>query len=209
MKLARSFRAIASAMQRTTAPLATLRFVIRKFAESVRIFGVAGTLGRIISFIRSGRLVALFAHRRATLLSTVTNENQDILTSFYPGNTGRPASALMQPRVLIVAEMSIPQCKKYRVIQKVELFSRIGIEAIAVDWTYFDEARTLLQTHSIAIFYRVPAVPEAILLIREAKRLGVHTFWEVDDLVFDPEGYLSNKTLKPLHRRTEKASLKG
>jgi len=209
MKLARSFRAIASAMQRTTAPLATLRFVIRKFAESVRIFGVAGTLGRIISFIRSGRLVALFAHRRATLLSTVTNENQDILTSFYPGNTGRPASALMQPRVLIVAEMSIPQCKKYRVIQKVELFSRIGIEAIAVDWTYFDEARTLLQTHSIAIFYRVPAVPEAILLIREAKRLGVHTFWEVDDLVFDPEGYLSNKNLETLAPADRKGVLEG
>ncbi|WP_165401914.1 glycosyltransferase [Phyllobacterium myrsinacearum] len=189
--------------------MATLRFVIRKFAESVRIFGVAGTFGRIISFTRSGRLTALFTSRRATLLSTVTDENKNILASFYPGSSVRPAPALMPPRVLIVAEMSIPQCKKYRVTQKAELLRGIGIEAAVVDWTHFDRARTLLQTHSIVIFYRVPAVPEAILLIKEAKRLGVHTFWEVDDLVFDPEGYLSNKNLETLASADRKGVLEG
>ncbi len=209
MKPIRPLSVIASAIRRTKAPLGTLRFVIRKFAESIRIFGLSRTFGRIVAFVRSGKFVALFANRRATLLSTVTNENKHRLSSFYPGETHRPASEFMTPRVLIVAEMSIPQCKKYRVTQKAELFSKIGIEASVVDWTHSDEARTLLQTHSIVIFYRVPAVPEAILLIKEAKRLGIHTFWEVDDLIFDPEGYLSNKNIETLSPGDRKGVLEG
>ncbi|UXN60022.1 glycosyltransferase [Phyllobacterium zundukense] len=99
---------------------------------------------------------------------------------------------------MIVAEMSIPQCKKYRVDQKAELFGKIGVATKIIDWTHLDEVRTLLQTYPVVIFYRVPATPEVILIIQEARRLGVHTFWEVDDLVFDPDGYLSNKNLDRL-----------
>lgn len=115
----------------------------------------------------------------------------------------------MVQRVLIVAEMSIPQCKKYRVDQKAELFSELGIETKIVDWTRFDEVRTQLQIHPIVIFYRVPAVPEVILLMEESRRLGLHTLWEVDDLIFDPEGYLSNKNLDRLDSKSRNGLLVG
>lgn len=174
------------------------RFAIRKFVESVRIFGVTKTISRIFAFARSGKLRALIRSRRTFLLSSVNDRNRDTLSSFYPRTQSRLAADFMVPRVLIVAEMSIPQCKKYRVTQKAELFGKIGIKTRIVNWTHLDEVRTLLQSHPVVIFYRVPATPAVILLIQEAKRLCVHTFWEVDDLVFDPDGYLSNRNLDSL-----------
>ncbi|CAN7469794.1 glycosyltransferase [Phyllobacterium sp. LjRoot231] len=175
-----------------------LPFATRKLVESVRIFGVKKTTSRILTFARSGKLQALIGNRRTSLLSMVNDENRDSLSSFYPRTQSRLAADFMVPRVLIVAEMSIPQCKKYRVDQKAELFGKVGVKTKIVDWTHLGEVRTLLQNYPVVIFYRVPATPEVILTIQEAKRLGVHTFWEVDDLVFDPDGYLSNKNLDRL-----------
>ncbi|WP_271899489.1 glycosyltransferase [Candidatus Phyllobacterium onerii] len=205
-----SFKRALSAFVRKTQSLnETLPFATRKLVESVRVFGLTKTVSRIFTFARSGKLPALIGNRRTFLLSTINDKNSDALTSFYPRTQSRLAATFMTPRVLIVAELSIPQCKKYRVTQKAELFGKIGIETEIVDWTHLDTVRTLLQTYPVVIFYRVPATPEIILIIQEAKRLGVHTFWEVDDLVFDPDGYLSNRNLERLNPEIRAGVISG
>lgn len=205
-----SFKGALSAFVRKTQSLIeTLPFATRKLVESVRVFGLTKTVSRIFAFARSGKLSGLIGNRRTFLLSTINDKNRDALASFYPRIQSRPAATFMTPRVLIVAEMSIPQCKKYRVDQKAELFGKIGVTTKIVDWTHLNEVLSLLQTHPVVIFYRVPATPEVILIIREAKRLGVHTFWEVDDLVFDPDGYLSNKNLDRLNPEIRAGVISG
>jgi len=202
-------RALSAFVRKTQSLIDTLPFAARKLVESVRVFGLTKTISRILTFARSGKLRALIGNRRTFLLSTVNDKNRDALSSFYPSTQSRSAATFMTPRVLIVAEMSIPQCKKYRVTQKGELFGKIGIKTKIVDWTHLDEVRALLQTHPVVIFYRVPATPEVILLIQEAKRLGIHTFWEVDDLVFDPDGYLSNRNLDRLNPEIRAGVISG
>ncbi|WP_440809292.1 glycosyltransferase [Phyllobacterium sp. 22552] len=186
-----------------------LHFAGRKLLESVRIFGIRKTLLRIFGFAINGTLWSLIAKRRASLLSSATDESKAALSTFYPVSEGPSASEFMTRRVLIVAEMSIPQCKKYRVDQKAELFAELDIETKIVNWTDFDKVRNLLQSYPIVIFYRVPAVPDVILLANECKRLGIRTFWEVDDLIFDPEGYSSNTNLQRLDSHSRNSLLDG
>ncbi|MDQ7084917.1 MAG: hypothetical protein Q9M36_08270 [Sulfurovum sp.] len=54
--------------------------------------------------------------------------------------------------VLIIAELSISQCTKYRVMQKVEMLEVLGYRANVVSWTDFHQARNLLQTSAMVFF---------------------------------------------------------
>ena len=100
--------------------------------------------------------------------------------------------------MLIVAELSLPQCAKYRVWQKQEQFRRLGVPCTVVEWQRTADALSMLQTHTLAIFYRVPGFPAALEIIAEAARVGVETIWEVDDLIFDAALYSSNANLTDL-----------
>ncbi|MBU9486474.1 glycosyltransferase [Burkholderia multivorans] len=123
--------------------------------------------------------------------------------------TARPALGNLALRVLIIAETSIPQCLKYRVTQKQQMIEALGIDCTVVSWTDAETARSLLQTHSVAIFYRVPGFPPQLQLINEAKKLGIRTYWEVDDLIFDAEKYLRNSNLDKVDAETRRGVLAG
>jgi len=113
------------------------------------------------------------------------------------------------PRVLIIAELSIPQCRKYRVDQKRELLRRLGYDSTALDWHDEGRCKSALATHSLVIFYRVPAVDSILRCIEQAKARGLKTFWEVDDLIFDPNAYLENTSLKVLTPELQLSVLSG
>ncbi|WP_177186365.1 glycosyltransferase [Nitrosomonas sp. Nm166] len=101
-------------------------------------------------------------------------------------------------RVLIVAELSLVQCRKYRVTQKVELLSLLGYQSTILPWTDYMSCRNALQTHGMVIFYRTPATPELKKLITEARRLGIISLFDIDDLVFDLEEYRRNSNVQKL-----------
>ena len=134
-------------------------------------------------------------------------------TAPLPAAYSRPVSMVadrtLAPRVLIIAETSIPQCLKYRVVQKQEAFRRLGIDCTWLSWTDAVSCRALLQTCSHAIFYRVPAHQAVLGLIDEAKRLGVTTAWETDDLIFDDTVMRESRALARLDRKTVASLLEG
>ena len=89
-------------------------------------------------------------------------------------------------RVLIVGDFFLPQCIRYRIEQKLEQLSKAGFTATAVSWTLPDKITQELAFHDVVIFYRVPAVPDVVQAIIQARALGKLTFYEIDDLIFDP-----------------------
>jgi glycosyltransferase involved in cell wall biosynthesis len=112
-------------------------------------------------------------------------------------------------KILIIAELSIPQCKKYRVDQKVEMLASLGYSATVVSWTDAALCRQFLQTHGLAIFYRTPGFANVMALISEAKRLGVPVFFDIDDLIFDKKLLLKNKNLTHLTKEDYEGVLSG
>jgi glycosyltransferase involved in cell wall biosynthesis len=111
--------------------------------------------------------------------------------------------------VLIVAELSIPQCRYYRVEQKVTMFGYLGQPARVVSWTDPNQAFTLLQTSTLVILYRTPATREMRAFVDEAHRLGIPVVFDIDDLVFDVEAYSLNSNLRKLPAAEQKDLLAG
>lgn len=101
------------------------------------------------------------------------------------------ASPRSRLRIAIVAEMSIPACRQYRVYHKVENLERLGCSVAVVNWWHFEECREAIQLADAVIFYRVGLQPLTMRLFSETARLGIPTFFDVDDIVFDEEIFSS------------------
>jgi len=106
-----------------------------------------------------------------------------------------PLSAVLKSPVAasdiaIVAEMSLPQCKLYRVQQKVEQLKYLGYRVHVFDlWKDMDSFLNIIPSISVCIFYRVPGFPNIIASIDAARVAGVVTYYDIDDLIFDPKYY--------------------
>lgn len=120
-----------------------------------------------------------------------------------------PAAKVLAPRVLIIAELTVPQCAKYRVWQKRELFRRVGVDCAVTDWRDTGGSLSALQVCASVIFYRAPGTREVLDLIKEARRLGVPSRWEVDDAIFDEAIYAANKNLDTLDPAVRENLLAG
>ncbi len=100
--------------------------------------------------------------------------------------------------VLIIAELSLRQCRKYRVDQKVDFLRRLGFHAMVLAWQDHEACRRALQTHGMVIFYRTPAFDGVVALAEEARRLGLVSFFDLDDLIFDADEYARNSNVAAL-----------
>ena len=93
-------------------------------------------------------------------------------------------------KIALFALLDLPQCRFYRVDQKVEHLESAGFIVGLFDST-IDLSRFLNQIYQYdaVIFYRVAPLPNIAPAIQAANALGLTTFYEIDDLLFLPEEY--------------------
>lgn len=116
---------------------------------------------------------------------------------------------MLKQKILIIAELSIPQCKYYRVDQKVAMLTQAGVSVEVDTWTDFYSCLGRLQTATLVVFYRVPYTESVQKLYAEAHRLGLKVGFDIDDLVFDDEEYSKNTNLMSLSKSEQKVLLNG
>ena len=119
------------------------------------------------------------------------------------------AADTLEPKVAIIAELSIPQCKKYRVIQKQEMLEELGIPCSVTSWTDSNEAKKQISLASLVIFYRVPGFDSVMDLIAECRRLNIKTLWDVDDLIFDEDVLKTSSTINSLEPAEREGVING
>ena len=119
------------------------------------------------------------------------------------------AADTLAPKVAIIAELSIPQCKKYRVIQKQEMLEELGIPCSVTSWTDSNEAKKQISLASLVIFYRVPGFDSVMDLIVECRRLNIKTLWDVDDLIFDEDVLKTSSTINSLAPAEKEGVING
>ena len=119
------------------------------------------------------------------------------------------AADTLAPKVAIIAELSIPQCKKYRVIQKQEMLEELGIPCSVTSWTDSNEAKKQISLASLVIFYRVPGFDSVMDLIAECRRLNIKTLWDVDDLIFDEDVLKTSSTINLLEPAEREGVING
>jgi glycosyltransferase involved in cell wall biosynthesis len=120
-----------------------------------------------------------------------------------------PPGRVLAPGVLIIAELTLPQCAKYRVWQKQAHFARLGMRCDVVNWHDIAACRAAASLATAVIFYRVPGFPNVLDLIAECRRLRLPLWWEVDDLIFDEASYLQNRNLAHLDDDLRRSILSG
>lgn len=80
-------------------------------------------------------------------------------------------------------ENIIPQCTRYRVLNKAEQLRKHGFAVKVVNLSDFQ--LSMAQNASHIIIYRSPISPELLHLCHLAKEYGKPVFFDIDDLVFD------------------------
>lgn len=106
---------------------------------------------------------------------------------------GTPAARLpsrVVRSVALVGNQDLAQCRLYRIEQKLEQVEAAGYQA-----ELFDQREGLadflgaIHRFDAVIFFRVPALPDMISAMEAARELGLATFYEIDDLIFDAAHY--------------------
>ncbi|MEM1192240.1 MAG: glycosyltransferase [Pseudomonadota bacterium] len=108
--------------------------------------------------------------------------------SLFPNDQFGPLRDQAIRNVVIVGNHDLPQCRFYRIDQKIEHLKKAGFNVTVYRHTETLEAyhARLFETDAV-IFYRVPALPPLIDAINAANILGIPTFYDMDDLLFDED----------------------
>ncbi len=117
------------------------------------------------------------------------------------GMDAQPAPAtevFANASILIVGPLDLPQCRKYRVVQKLELLHGQGIDCHMSHVEDQVRVYNLMQTATHLLFYRVAASPVVEGYIAEARRLGLLLAYDIDDPIFDADTYRVNRNLETL-----------
>ena len=93
-----------------------------------------------------------------------------------------------------IAELSIPQCRHYRVSERAAQLRHLGWTVRLCPWETLEAAMQALQLASFVLFYRTPMVGHMPALYAEARRLGIPILYDIDDLIFDREGLAAYMT---------------
>lgn len=112
------------------------------------------------------------------------------------GAAEKAASVFPQGVVAIIGDLNLPQCKKYRVIQKLESLKSLGFQADYSFWGDTPRALNIMQCASSVIFYRMKENYEFNAYLAEARRLGIPTGYDIDDPIFDKAVYGGSPNLE-------------
>jgi len=97
--------------------------------------------------------------------------------------------------IAIIADLNLPQCKKYRIYQKVEYLQSQGHKVIFSHWNDVARSTKFLQFATSLILYRVPSCQLVSNYFEEARRLNLNVFYDIDDPIFDAQIYSQNRNL--------------
>jgi hypothetical protein len=98
---------------------------------------------------------------------------------------GAPVSPTADGRVVVFANTDLRQCTHYRVEQKLRLLELTGRPYEVFSSKDFDAFMGALAGASAVIFYRLAATPANLRAIDYARALGIPTWYEIDDLIFE------------------------
>lgn len=154
--------------------------------------GIWTTIRLISNYLRAERSAALDSGPIARFIKSDVISRTFVAR--YAGNS------------VLIGSLDLPQCRKYRVIQKQEMIERVaGTKMTISDYTDVNRWRTQLQTADKVILYRIPDGRRFQEIVIEARRLGLTVCYDMDDAVFDLETVNSNPNLVYLSRPIRKA----
>lgn len=103
--------------------------------------------------------------------------------------TTAPAVLQRRRRVAVIGDLNLPQCRKYRVEQLVELWKSADVDIDFAHYEDFPRCSSILQRATHTMFYRLPNSSHATNFLYEAHRLRLPVAYDIDDPLFSISAY--------------------
>lgn len=125
------------------------------------------------------------------------------------GAPTRDVNTFLAPNAVIIAELSIAACAKYRVWHKQRMLQSLGIPTQVVNWTDILGCEAAAMAATFVILYRVPAEAQILALLERLRAWRIPVWYDLDDLIFDRELYLRDRTVSALPSSAREGVLSG
>jgi glycosyltransferase involved in cell wall biosynthesis len=133
---------------------------------------------------------AVWGDLSTRIASTPVSDLQALLSralALYTPPFDTPQRSAPIRRAAVLANDDLYQCKLYRADQKIDQLRNAGYTVdLFVQSRDLDRLHDRLDLYDAIIFIRVPAFLPIIDLIAAAAQQGLATFYDCDDLIFDP-----------------------
>lgn len=173
---------------------------------------LAGVLRQLLTEPRADQRFRAYL-RKAGLYPTLKKACRELLKHgpglfLKPGDSKRkslplispgvPASEVFPREVLLIGEFDPAQPLDGRLGWLQQQVCALGYGCQVVDWREHSACLSALQVCGTLILHRVPGVARVVQLVEEARRLKVTSFWDCDELVFDPQAYRQRDDMSEL-----------
>jgi len=109
-----------------------------------------------------------------------------------------PMRRLGRPRIAMIGDLYLPQCRKYRVAQLAELWGGQGADYVFSHYADVPRSVSILQTATHVMFYRTQMDDRLGMYMYEARRLGLPVLYDLDDPLFSISAYETYANMKAL-----------
>ncbi|MEP5731311.1 MAG: glycosyltransferase [Sulfitobacter sp.] len=187
-------------MIRTPVPV-----LVKRFLTSVRQDGVIRAVFRSISYVKR----RVFGLRPSILLRKGFGR---------PGSDGKYLQGIWQTlaredafhilqspkihqkrrQIAMIADLNLPQCRKYRVEQLAGFWRARGVEFEFSHYQDVSRAARIMQQATHLMEYRLQASPAADMLRYEARRLRLPILYDLDDPLFSISAYETYRNMEML-----------
>lgn len=181
----------------------------RTFALSRRFFSVVREQGLRTAFTQAlGYLARRLSGRRQTGLAGVSDEVAEPANNHLGGvwQTLARAEAFhihAAPRlnrkarqIAMIADLNLPQCRKYRVEQLAAFWRARGVEFEFAHYQDIPRAVRIMQHATHLMEYRLQSGPAAEMLRYEARRLRLPILYDLDDPLFSVSAYETYRNME-------------
>lgn len=102
------------------------------------------------------------------------------------------------PRIALIGDLNLPQCRKYRIEQLADFWRAQGVECDYAHYGDITRSTQLLQNATHLCEYRLEAMPLTQMYRYEARRLGLPVLYDIDDPLFSVSAYETYKNMAAL-----------
>lgn len=100
-----------------------------------------------------------------------------------------PAVLQRRRRIAVIGDLNLPQCRKYRVEQTVDLWKCGNVDVEFAHYEDFPRSSAILQSATHVVFYRLLNNCHATNFLYEAHRLKLPVAYDIDDPLFSISAY--------------------
>ncbi len=109
-----------------------------------------------------------------------------------------PAINRNRRQIAMVADLNLPQCRKYRVEQMASFWRARGVEFEYAHFQDIPRATRIMQHATHLMEYRLQSCPSAEMIRYEARRLRLPVLYDLDDPLFSVSAYETYRNMDAL-----------